>query len=305
MTITEPVQTIDHETIDLPVQYPVSDLAIMEIRRTYEGATAGTKEGYELCRQGIAATRKLRGDVEKRRVDLKADALEWGHKVDREAKRLTGLLMEIEEPLKTSKQAVDDEKARKIREAEEAERAKVEAEAKAKRDAEEAALRAEREALAAERAEMEQKQAAERHRIRAEQYAIEQERRKIEAAHEAERARLAAEQRAIDAERQRLERIEFERLAKEKAEKEARERVERERIEAERAKREAELVAEAERRRVAEQTPDVEKIREYGKALRALVVPVVKTAVARKFLAASVDEVLLIADSCERQTVLK
>ena len=50
--------------------------------------------------------------VEKKRKDLKADALEWGRKVDAEAKRITVLLEPIEVHLQTEEDKVTKEKER-------------------------------------------------------------------------------------------------------------------------------------------------------------------------------------------------
>jgi hypothetical protein len=120
------------------IRYSVTDNAIAELRQELAGLTAETREGYELVRQAIARTRGLRTDIEERRKELNRDALDWQRKVNGEAKRLTGLLLEIEEPLKARKQAVDDEKDRLRREAERAELIKLEDELRAKREAEEA-----------------------------------------------------------------------------------------------------------------------------------------------------------------------
>ncbi len=114
------------------VQYTPSDAAIAELKTQLGGLKADTPVGYELVRQGIAQTRNFRVAIEKRRVELKADALAWGRKVDSEAHRLTDLLLEIETPLKLEKQKIDEEKERTRREAEEAEKAKIAAAEKAR-----------------------------------------------------------------------------------------------------------------------------------------------------------------------------
>ena len=116
----------------------VTDAAIDVLRQEYAGLEIKTTADYERVRLAIADVRDRRVTVEKTRVELKAGALEYGRRVDSEAKRITAMLAEIEEPLKAEKQRVDDEKARVKREKEEAERARIEAELKAKREAEEA-----------------------------------------------------------------------------------------------------------------------------------------------------------------------
>lgn len=95
-----------------PVQYSVTDAAIAEMKGRYAGLEISNKKDYDIVRQAISEVVSVRVEVEKTRKVFKADALEYGRKVDAEAKRITKLLLEIEEPLKAKKQAVDDEKAR-------------------------------------------------------------------------------------------------------------------------------------------------------------------------------------------------
>lgn len=293
VVLEEPVQL---------VKYSVSDEAIAELREELSGLQAGTKDGYEAIRGGIAKLRTFRTEIEKRRVELKADALEWGRKVDSEAKRLTGLLLAIEEPLKAKKQLVDDEKDRIKREKELAEKAAIEAKIKAEREAEEARLKAIRDAeeakiredlarlaeervkLEAERKQIEEAQRLERERVaaeqrkadearRAEQAKIDAVNREIEAKQRAEREAIEAERRKVAEEKARLEREEFERQAKIKAEQEAAAKAERERVAAEEARvKELERQA-AEKARLEAVKSDVEKVRDYGKVIRGLAKP--------------------------------
>lgn len=95
------------------ITYPVSDLAIVKLREQYGVVPdAESKEGYELIKTALQTLVPLRTGVEKRRKELKKDALDWGRKVDSEAKRITALLLEIEEPLKKAKTDVDERKKR-------------------------------------------------------------------------------------------------------------------------------------------------------------------------------------------------
>ena len=223
------------------VVYSVTDAAIANLRAEYAGLSCDTPQGYESTRLAIAHSRGLRGDIERRRVALKADALSYGRRVDGEAKRITALLFAVEAPLQSMKDEVDAYKAQVIREREEAEQAALalvvtlareaeEARLKAIRDAEQAQIDAAREALAVEVAEL---KAA---RLAAD--AIEAERRQQEQAlHAAEATRLLAIREALDAERRMLdaaraktERAEFERLAVIKAEADAIAKVERDRV---------------------------------------------------------------------------
>lgn len=321
------------------VRFSIADTKIAALRSEFEGLTPDTPEGYEEVRSAIAVTRKLRVEVEKTRKGLKASALDYGRRVDAEAKRLTSLLVDIEEPLQTAKDAVDAEKARLKAEKEAAERAKVEAEIAAARKAEEDRLRAireaeeaklaeERKALESERAKLDAERAAERERVEAEQRKVAEqqaaerakldaERREIEAKQAAERAALEAKQREIDAQREEANRIERERLAAIAAETERKERELADRLEAERAakekaeqerldKIEAERIAEedrlaaiAEAERLEALKPDLEKIHAFADTLRAIVMPHVVTDSSIVFCNEIADGIEVLAKLCE------
>jgi hypothetical protein len=134
-TTTEQTRLINYAPTD-------AALAEMKARLVATKFDCRTPAGYDAARRGIAECRTLRVAVEKKRVELKADALAWGKKVDTEAKRITAELESIEEPLQAAKDAIDNEKKRIAQEAEEkrlaairAEEERLAAEAKAKRDA--------------------------------------------------------------------------------------------------------------------------------------------------------------------------
>lgn len=109
------------------VPMPVSDEVLSEMASQYAGLTADTKEGYEEVRKAIGVCVKTRTGIEAKRKELNEDALKWQRSVNAEAKRLTGLVEVIEEPLKAKKKAVDDEVERKRKELEERHRAKIQA----------------------------------------------------------------------------------------------------------------------------------------------------------------------------------
>ncbi len=266
------------------VEYSVSDAAIEQLRARYTGLTIQSTADYERVRVGIGEVRDIRVQVEKTRVELKADALAYGRKVDTEAKRITGLLLEIEEPLKLEKAKVDDEKARIKREKEEAERAAIAAELKAKLDAEEAAQKAERDRIAAEQQAESDRLAKERAALEAERAAAEEERRKAQAIIDEQnriaQAKLDEEAAKLKAERERLAREQFEREARERAEADARAKVEREAAEKNaREEREAE-----EREHRAAMAPDFEKLAAFAKAIEDLPSPDVTTSEAIHYL---------------------
>ena len=322
------------------VRFGLADSKIAELREMFSGLRADTSEGYAEVTKAIATTRALRVNVEKTRKELKASALEYGRTVDGEAKRLTAMLEDIEEPLKLEKQAIDDEKLRAKREKEEAERAAIEAAIAAKREAEEKRLKAERDAeelrlaeerkaIEAERAKLEAERAAERQRVEAEQRKIakqqaaeraklDAERREYEAKQAAEREALEAKQREIDAQREEANRIERERLAAIKAEQDRKEaeinaRLESERIakeqaehdriakiEAERLANERDEAEAAELARLEAMKPDVEKIHMFAESLRSLTVPEVASDQAQGFMAGIEDAIAKLANRCER-----
>jgi hypothetical protein len=86
------------------------------MRDKYKNMAIVKPADYKAVSAAISEVKTKRVEVEKTRKVFKADALEYGRKVDAEAKRVTALLLEIEEPLKATKQAVDDEKAREAEE---------------------------------------------------------------------------------------------------------------------------------------------------------------------------------------------
>jgi chromosome segregation ATPase len=255
----------------------------------YAGAEFSTPSQYREGVKAIAVCRSLRGEIEAKRKDLKADALEYGRRVDVVAKQLVVAIEEVELPLKERKAVVDDEKERLKREKEEAERAAREEELRVQREAEEAKLRAEREAaetriaeeraaLAAERQKLAQDQA----RLRAEReadearFAAEREAEKQTLAHE--RRKLEAERRAIEEQRRQAELEELERQTIARTEQEARERAAREAIEAEEAR-----VQEAERqaalsRRLEALKPDKARALDYLDRLLSVDAPSVSDA---------------------------
>jgi len=91
------------------VKYNVTFAQIAKLRDEYAVVPEdlSVKENYALVKKAASHLRGLRTDVEKRRKELKADALAWGKKVDGAAKELTEQLVEIEEPFATAKKDYD------------------------------------------------------------------------------------------------------------------------------------------------------------------------------------------------------
>ena len=67
------------------------------------------KTGMKQVSEALSIVRTLRTSVEKKRKELKDFYLNTGKGIDSEAKRLTELLLEVEDPLKEKKQAIEDE----------------------------------------------------------------------------------------------------------------------------------------------------------------------------------------------------
>ena len=89
------------------IKYSVSDAAIAKMDQEYMSLVVKDLEdqaGLVLVHQARMTVKNHRIDVEKKRKELKAGALEFGRAVDSEAKRLFSLL----EPIETHLQAEED-----------------------------------------------------------------------------------------------------------------------------------------------------------------------------------------------------
>jgi len=95
------------------IEFGVTDAALSELKNTYSSVPdVNTTSGYEEIKGALKVLTPLRTGIEKKRKELKADALAWGKKVDGEAKRITEVLSSLEAPLKTAKTEVDERKKR-------------------------------------------------------------------------------------------------------------------------------------------------------------------------------------------------
>ncbi len=318
--------------IEAPIRFSVTNEAIHFLRKKLTGLTANSPTGYKAVQAGISETRMLRGSVETTRKKLKESALIYGRLVDGEAKRITSLLDEIEEPLKLEKKTADDAKETAKREVEEAKKRELTKRVDALREFEYFAHplivadwteeQYREELMNAAIAFDEKKKAAESLRLKA----IADEAERIEtlrierevfdtqrAALAAERAEYEAKQAVALAALREVEkalvetrRAEQEALAVEKAElqKQRDEIVERERIELERIEAEQQasqkLQQEAdEAARLEAMKPDVEKIRAFGDVLRLLNYPILATKEGITFLRHLKAEADVLAISCE------
>ena len=100
------------------VSLGVADTVIEGMAGRLVGLDASSPAGYEQCRLGAAEVRTCRTGVEKSRKEMVQDSVTWQKKVNAEAKRVTALLVAIENPLKVEMKRVDDEIARVRAEAE-------------------------------------------------------------------------------------------------------------------------------------------------------------------------------------------
>jgi len=281
------------------VEYNITDAAISEMKSIYmELAITDIedKEQFDAVHSARMVVKGKRVEVEKRRKELKADALAWGKKVDGKAKEIFEKLEPIETHLDGEERKVTDEQKRIKDEADRKEKEKIEKriaefaevnvhlpffdvaamtdgyfdsrliiaradfEAEQNRLAEEeAARKAEIERLAVINAEMERK---------AEELA------KKEAESKAESNRIASEKAQWEtekkAEQERRDREAFEAQAKENA------RIAAEGAAAEKAEREAREAKEKAEKEVAEKArqealkPDREKLLLYADKIREL-----------------------------------
>lgn len=232
-----------------PITFPVVEAKIAELAAQYDALTIdgiNDKAGLTVVHEARMTVRDYRLKVEKKRVELKKDSLEYGRKVDSEAKRLTELLEPIELRLENKEKAIAAEKEKIKRAAEDAKRAIVETRVKA---LVEAGATPNPLVVAEYTEEAFQESLAEAKSVKAERDRIaEEERQRVAAEVEARRLegeRLAAERAALDAQRREQEQ-EAARLKAEQAKIEAKAAEQRRAIELENAKREAAEKARAE-----------------------------------------------------------
>jgi len=292
------------------VEFRKQDAAIAKLREQYMHLKIDgldDKEGFAKVHDARMIVKNTRISVEKKRVDLKADALAYGRAVDAEAKRLTEMLSPIESHLEAEESAIVQERERIKKEAERKRQAIVQGRVDqfiacgvVPNISDVAALTDEQfaESIAvAQKAKAEREAAAEAQR-KADEEAAEKRRQeaallaeeraalaKIKAEQEAEAARLAAERRKIEeAEAAKRRAEELEQAKKEAAERarvETEKRIAREAAEAKaaeesriaREKQEAEA-AEAARIKAEQERPQRQKIAAIADVVEAIAVPV-------------------------------
>ena len=94
------------------IEFDITNMAIEQLKQKYSGMTIEPGNGpeYRAVKEAISDVRSRRISVEKRRKDLKADAIAFGKKVDARAREITELLTPLESELKDIKKVEDDRK---------------------------------------------------------------------------------------------------------------------------------------------------------------------------------------------------
>lgn len=171
-----PIRTLPTE-VELAAEYAITKPRLDELRAkmTLPGDLA-IRSNYEITHRHLIDLKKIRGAIEKRRKELKADSLEFGRRVDAVAKHLTAELDSIAAPLQAAKDAADRTAEEERKRLEEQARLEREAKERAAREAEEERLRQERLKLDEERRRLEQ----EAEKIRQENARLLAEREKLE-----------------------------------------------------------------------------------------------------------------------------
>lgn len=284
-TVLEPIDSTELTT------FRKQDAAIAVLAEQYMPLRINglnDKAGFDAVHKARMIVKSKRVEVEKKRKELKADALKFGQTVDAEARRLTELLEPIESHLEAEEDAVVKERERIKNIAEEAKRAALQKRLDALgvydpfvnpltvADMTEEMFQAE---LAKAKAAFEERQRAEREAAeqrKAEEARLATERvelDRIRKEQEAERAKLEAERRAVEVEKARHEAAEKSRIETEQrlAAQAAREKAEAAAREA-KAKADAEAAEQARLKAEAER-PQREKLLAIAKVVDAIDVP--------------------------------
>lgn len=92
---------------------PTPEQVAISLSNRYKDLPEATNaKGYEANRAARGELVKLRTMVEKRRVELKADSLAYGRRIDGFAKFMTAAIESVEEPIRKKIKDVDDAKER-------------------------------------------------------------------------------------------------------------------------------------------------------------------------------------------------
>ncbi len=216
--VEQPSQVIDQpqqKTEVARIEYPVAMTVITDLQERYSGLTiAGIddKAGLLAVDEARKEVKRLKIQVENRRKELKADALEYGRKVDAAAKTLSEPLEALEALLAGRQKVITDELARiEQQRADELYASRRDQLAAYGAEVPERILRIMREdefdsALTAAKTAHEDKQRrdAEQARLDADRKKLEDERAELERIRQAQADKDAEAQRKIDEENERL-----------------------------------------------------------------------------------------------------
>ena len=108
-------------------EYTATEAALADLRNRYADVVydVSTGKGMAEAKKGRAEIREHRVALEKERVRIKAPALERCRQIDSEAKRITGELIALEEPIDAIIKKEEDRKAQAKAAAEQAERERI------------------------------------------------------------------------------------------------------------------------------------------------------------------------------------
>lgn len=152
-------------------EYSATEAALTELAKQYKGITFVVTEpkGMAEAKAARARLRDYRVSLEKTRVEIKAPALKISQEIDSEARRIREALEALENPIdamiKEEENKKEIERLANIKAAVD----RIEAEIRAKREAEEAKMAAERSEIARRQAEIDAAEKASRDKIEAEE----------------------------------------------------------------------------------------------------------------------------------------
>lgn len=289
-------------------KYSLPDAKIAELKEKYMTAIVKDPEdsgNYEFCKSAHQEVKGIRVSIEKKRKELKYSSLDFGRKVDEEAKRLTLLISEIEDHLYAQRRVVEAEKERIAKEREE----QIRAEEERKKREEEERLEKERKAEEERLEKIRKEQEVKEKELREKEEAIKREQEERERKIKEEQEKIEAEKRKIEEEKQKAEQEKINALYQKRLEialpfkqfwsteqyafgtmsetnfnsvmsdlkerKQAFDDAEKARLAQEEIERIAAEKAEAERQEALK--PDMQKINEFANVLMELPVPEVKT----------------------------
>lgn len=280
-------------------KFDMTDTIIAELKDKFLSMKVNSPddiENYTICVESHKIMKKKLSAIENVRVDLKADSIAYGRKVDDRAKKWKVPVKGIVDHLAAQRKIVEDEKQRLIDEIARKEQAEKDRIAKEEEDRLEA-QRQEQEETAKKLREAQEK-------IDADKLAIEEEKEKNRLESERiEREKVEAEEAKKRQEEEEKARIERDRMhadelkkveaeAKEKAIRDESERTEREQREKEEADRKEKEDAE----RKEAMKPDIEKLKTLADDIGAVEFPEVSSDLIKEVVCRTKSDLKIIAD---------